>query len=155
MALFIYNHFKKYCFLIFIILIGCNLQEPSQNHGVLFLDNRVDKLTVSTSNMNDAINVLGEPHNKSVNDDKEWFYIERVLVKGSLHKLGKNVLKTNNVLILKFDKYGILENKVLLDKDDLEKVKFSKKQTDNVFTNKSFVEKFLNSVKSKMYSNRK
>ena len=71
MALFINNHFKKYCFLIFIILIGCNLQEPSQNHGVLFLDNRVDKLTVSTSNMNDAINVLGEPHNKSVNDDKE------------------------------------------------------------------------------------
>ena len=40
-----------------------------------------------------------------------------------------------------------------IEKD--QQLKFSKRQTDNVFTNKSFVEKFLNSVKSKMYSNRK
>ena len=35
----------------------------------------------------------------------------RVLSKGEYHKLGQNVLKTNNVLVLNFDKYGILKNK--------------------------------------------
>ena len=37
----------------------------------------------------------------------------------------------------------------------LKKLKFSKKETENDFTQKSFVEKFLQSVKKKMYSNRK
>ena len=39
-------------------------------------------------------------------------------VKGKYHKLGKNILKSNNVLYLKFDKY-VLENKKLLNKEDI------------------------------------
>ena len=41
----------------------------------------------------------------------DWIYIERVLTKGEFHKLGQNVLKENNVLVLTFDKYGILKIK--------------------------------------------
>ena len=43
--------------------------------------------------------------------NNEWIYIERVLTKGDFHKFGQNVLKTNNVLVLSFDKYGILKTK--------------------------------------------
>ena len=37
-------------------------------------------------------------------------YLERTLTKGKYHKLGRHVLKTNNVLVLYFDKYGVLKN---------------------------------------------
>ena len=81
--------------------------------------------------------------------------MERILTKGKYHKLGKHVLKTNNVLVLQFDKYGVLQIKEILTKDDLKKLSFSKKSTKNELTKKSFVEKFLSSIKQKMYGNRK
>ena len=105
--------------------------------------------------MNDVVNIFGQPHSKSVNNNNQWIYIERVLTKGEFHKLGQNVLKTNNVLILSFDKYGVLKVKKILDKDDLKVVKFSEKITENKLAQKSFIEKFLNSMKTRMYGNKK
>ena len=105
--------------------------------------------------MNDVINIFGQPHSKSLNNNNQWIYIERVLTKGEFHKLGQNVLKTNNVLILSFDKYGVLKVKKILDKDDLKVVKFSEKKTENKLAQKSFIEKFLNSMKTRMYGNKK
>ena len=84
-----------------------------------------------------------------------WIYIERILTKGKYHKLGQHVLKANNVLILDFNKYGVLVNKKLLNKDEINNIKFSKNETDNELAQKSFIENFLQSVKQKMYSNRK
>ena len=49
------------------------------------------------------------------------------------------------------NKYGILETKQFYNKDNLKEVKFSKKETENHLTKKSFVEKFMGSVKQKMY----
>jgi len=109
---------------------------------------------VNTSNKNDVLKIIGQPHSKSISDENEWVYFERILTKGGYHKLGQNVLKSNNVLIINFDKYGILKNKKFLNKYDKKTVKFSKDNTENELSKKSFVEKFLNSVRSKMYSNR-
>ena len=141
-------------FFTFIILINCQLQEPYKNHGIVFLENRAEKLVIDTSNKNDIIKIIGQPHSKSIKNNNEWIYFERVITKGEFHKLGQNVLKSNNVLILTFDKYGILKNKQFLDKNDKKKIIFSKKQTKNELTQKSFVEKFLSSVRSKMYGNK-
>jgi outer membrane protein assembly factor BamE (lipoprotein component of BamABCDE complex) len=140
--------------LSFLILIGCQFQEPSNNHGIVFLENRSNKLKLNESNLNDVINIIGQPHTKSINNDMEWIYIERILTKGEYHKLGRNILKENNVLILNFDKYGILKNKKFLDKNDIKKMTFSSKVTTNELTQRSFVEKFLQSIKTKMYGNK-
>jgi outer membrane protein assembly factor BamE (lipoprotein component of BamABCDE complex) len=140
--------------LLFFNLVGCKLQDPYKNHGITFLDNRSKKLIIKKSNFNDVIKVIGQPHTKSIGDELTWIYIERVLTKGEYHKLGKNVLKSNNVLVLEFDKYGILSSKNLLDKNDIKKLNFSQNKTKNEITKKTFVEKFLSSIKSKMYSNR-
>ena len=134
-----------------IISIGCTFQEASKNHGIVFLENRSKKLTLNKSNKNDVIKIFGHPHSKSISDESEWMYIERVLVKGEYHKLGKHILKSNNVLILNFDKYGVLKNKRLIDKSEKKKVAFSDKETKNELSQKSFVERFLSSVRSKMY----
>lgn len=141
--------------LLFIILIGCQLQEPYKNHGILFLKNRSEKLVLNKTNKNDVINIIGQPHSKSITNENQWMYIERILTKGKYHKLGKNILKTNNILVLDFDKYGILKNKKLFDKNDKEVLRFSKMETENDLVKRSFVQSFLESVRSKMYGNRK
>ena len=141
--------------LLFISLVNCQFQDPYLNHGINFLDNRAKKLIVNKTNSNDVIRILGYPHTKSLTNENAWIYIERTLTKGEFHQLGKNVLKKNNTLVLKFNKYGILSNKKLYDKDDLKKMSFSNKKTKNEITQKSFIEKFLTSVKNKMYGNRK
>ena len=136
-----------------IILQNCQLQEPIKNHGILFLENRSKQLNVNINNKNDVIKLIGNPLTKSINQN-DWIYIERVLTKGSYHKLGRHIVKTNNVLILTFDKYGILNNKEFLNKNDLNKLEFSKKITKNNLSQKSFVQSFLASIRSKMYRNR-
>ena len=152
--------FKKYChkYLVYTlfstILFGCQLQEPINSHGIVFLENKSNKLIINKSNLNDAVRIVGIPHSTSINNKNEWYYFERVLSKGEYHKLGQNLLKKNNVLVLKFDKYGILKSKNFLDKDDKNKINFSKDTTVNEIRQKSGVEKFLNSIKTKMYGNK-
>tara|TARA_B100000941_G_C28485932_1_gene544974 strand:- start:8 stop:475 length:468 start_codon:yes stop_codon:yes gene_type:complete len=148
-------HFYKILPFLFIILINCQLQEPYKNHGILFLKNRSEQLILNKTNKNDVINIIGQPHSTSISDENQWMYVERILTKGKYHKLGKNVLKTNNILVLNFDKYGILNNKKLFNKNNKEFLKFSKMETENELIKDSFVQSFLESVRSKMYGNRK
>ena len=141
--------------LVFIILISCKLQEPLKTHGIIFLENRSQKLVLNKSNKNDVIRIMGRPHIKEDEINQSWIYLERILSKGKYHKLGRHILKENNVLVLNFDKYGVLKNKKFLKKEDLKKLEFSEKITENELTQKSFVQKFLQSIKQKMYSNQK
>ena len=136
------NHKIFYFAVIFNILIGCKLQEPLKTHGIVYLENRSEKLIINKSNKNDVIQIFGQPQVKSQDNDDTWVYIERILSKGKYHKLGKNVLKSNNVLVLKFDKYGILKEKIILDKFDKNSLVFSENTTQNQMSQKSFVEKF-------------
>ncbi len=148
------NHKIFYFAVIFNILIGCKLQEPLKTHGIVYLENRSEKLIINKSNKNDVIQIFGQPQVKSQDNDDTWVYIERILSKGKYHKLGKHVVKENNVLVLQFNKYGILFEKNFLTKEDINKIAFSSNTTDNELTKKSFVENFLQSVKQKMYGNR-
>ena len=145
------NHLKLLYLFLFIILSNCQLKESTNTHGILFLENRTNKLTVNKSNKNDVIDIIGQPHSKSIDNDNEWIYIERVFVKGDYHKLGQNILKSNNVLLLEFNKFGVLKNKKLFNKDDINKIAFSEKITENDLSKRSFVEKLFSSLRSKMY----
>ena len=97
---------------------------------------------------------MGQPQIRDGENKESWIYIERTLSKGKYHKLGQHVLKDSNVLVLSFDKYGILSKKNFITKENLNKIKFSSKVTENALTEKSFVTKFLQSIKQKMYSNK-
>ena len=141
--------------LSFFILNACQFQDPDKNHGIIFLKNRSEKIIVNKSNKNDVIKILGKPHSRAFDEEDKWLYIERVLTKGKYHKLGKHVLKTNNVLVLKFNKYGVIVQKKIYDKNDKNKLAFIDKTTKNELSKKSFIQSFLQSIKQKMYSNRK
>ena len=148
-------HFNFILIFLLFILLGCQLQEPTMNHGIVFLENRSNELIIKKHNKDDIIKIMGQPHSKSFENTDNWLYIERILTKGKYHKLGKHVVKSNNVLELTFDKYGVLYAKKLYDKNDINKVNFSNKITKNELSKKSFIEDFLSSVKSKMYGKKK
>ena len=148
------NHFII-IIILSVILTGCKVQDPLKSHGILYLENRAKKLTINKSNKNDVIRIIGQPHIKSELENNSWIYLERTLSKGKYHELGRHKLTENNVLVLDFNKFGILKGKEFLDKEDINKIKFSKKETENDLSKKSFVQTFLQSIKQKMYGNRK
>ena len=101
------------------------MQEPKKVHGINFLENREKVLIVNKTNKNDVVALIGKPHLTSITYPNKWIYFQRTITKGKLHKLGQNVLKENNVLELDFDKYGVLKDKKLYKKEDMNKVDFS------------------------------
>ena len=88
-------------------------------------------------------------------DDNLWIYIERTVRKGKLLKLGRNYLTKNNVLVLEFDKYGILKKKELSTMEDKKKLTFAKNITENEIRKENFVYSFLSSVRQKMQTQKK
>ena len=58
------------------------------------------------------------------------------------------------MLFLKFNKFGIVQDKKLIGKDAKNKLSFSKSETENILSQKSFIQKFLSSLRNKMYRNR-
>jgi len=152
----IFKHNKYYTiFSILIFFLLSNCQQTTKNHGILFLENRYNKLKVNKDNRNDVLKIVGNPHTKSISDKRTWIYFERILTKGKFHKLGQNVLKESNVMVLSFDKYGVLNEKVFYDKEKLADLRFTKEITENNLSQKSFVQEFLQSIKTKMYGGKK
>ena len=140
----------------FLLLItGCQRNEVIKTHGISYLEKREKLILIKKSNKNDTIKVLGQPSTKGMTDDNLWIYIERTRTRGKLLKLGRNYLKKNNVLIIEFNKYGIVEKKEFYDKEDMNKLNFSKKITENELRKENFIESFLASVRQKMLSKRK
>ena len=149
---------KKSFFYFLIILfstIACQRNEVIKTHGIAYLEKREKLLIVKETNKNDTIQILGQPATKGLKDDNLWIYIERTLTRGKLLKLGRNYLKKNNVLILEFSKLGILEKKEFYDKEDMKKVKFTKKITENDLMKENFIYSFLSSIRQKMQTRQK
>ena len=144
---------KKYIYFLVIILFfttTCKQREVTKTHGIAYLEKREKLIVLNKSNKNDTINVLGQPSTKGMTDDNLWIYIERTTTRGSLLKLGKNYLKKNNVLVLEFDKYGILAKKEFYNKKKMKKISFAKNVTENEIRKENFIQGFLSSVRQKM-----
>lgn len=145
----------------FIILAGlflftsCQRNEVIKTHGISYLEKREKLIHIKKSNKNDTIAVLGQPATKGMTNDNIWIYIERTRTRGKMLKLGRNYLKKNNVLILEFNKFGILEKKAFYDKDDMNKINFAKTITENDIKKENFIYSFLSSIRTKMESKKK
>ena len=147
----------NFLFIMFLTLLLSNCQKNRviKTHGIFYLQNRSVLLKVQSSNRNDVIKILGKPHSKSLREQNTWIYIERTRTRGKLLKFGRNILLYNNVLVLTFDKYGILEEKLFYDKKEMNEYKFVKAETENTVRRGSFVQSFVNSLRQKMRGNAK
>ena len=140
-------------YIIFIILIAtsCSLNPVDKYHGVAFLEKKQEKLFINKSNKNDIIKLLGAPSTESILEDDLWIYIENRKSKSSILKLGKEVVLTNNVLVLAIDSRGILKNKKFYNIDDLNELSFNKNET-KMSDKDSFVYGVISSLKQKIDS---
>ena len=149
---------KKDIFLIIFILLftfSCSQDKVIKTHGVAYLKKREKLIVVNETNKNDTISLLGQPSTKGMTNDNLWIYIERTRTRGKLLKFGRNYLLKNNVLVLEFDKYGILLRKEFYNKKQMNEIKFAKSQTENELRKENFIISFLSSVRQKMLAKRK
>ena len=139
-------------FIIFIFLftLNCSSNKVSNNHGLISLQTKFEKITINKTNKNDVINIIGPPSSISKFDENKWFYIQRIKTNQSLFKLGIKKIKKNDILIVKFNNRGIIEDKKILSINDMKDIKFSKNTTDSNIINKSFLYNFFNSIRQKI-----
>ena len=149
---------KETIFFLLVSLIfftGCQRNEVIKTHGIAYLDKREKLIVVDKSNKNDTIKVLGHPATRGMTDDNLWIYIERTTTRGKGMRFGRSYLKKNNVLILEFNKYGVLNKKEFYDKENMKKINFAKAITENDVRKENFIYSFLSSIRQKMESKKK
>ena len=100
-----------YLVFIFVFISSCQRNEVIKSHGISYLEKREKLIFIDKSNKNDVVKIFGQPSTKGMTEDNLWIYIERTITRGKMLKLGKNYVKKNNVLVLEFNKYGVLIKK--------------------------------------------
>ena len=137
--------------LIFVLFItGCSSNKVSKNHGFISLDNKLEKIVINKSNKNDIIEIIGHPSTISKFNSNKWFYIERQQKNQSLFKLGIKKLSKNNILIIEFNKRGLVQNKKLVKLDDMNKLKYVKKVTTKDFEQNNTLYNIFSSFREKV-----
>ena len=144
-----------FIFVFAILLTSCQRNQVIKSHGISYLEKREKLIFVNKSNKNDVVEILGQPATKGMTDENMWIYIERTKTRGKLLKLGRQYLVKNNVLVLEFDKFGILNKKEIYDKEDMQKINFAKNITENNIKKENFIYSFLSSIRQKMEAKKK
>ena len=133
-----------------IFLSSCKLNKVVKHHGIHNLEAKSKELLINKTNINQIRNLLGPPSSTSYFDDDILIYLERKTSNSKILKLGKKKLIANNVLLLEVDNRGMLINKEFLNKDDLNKLVFTKKTTETSVDQESFVSRALSGVITKI-----
>ena len=134
----------------FLLFANCTNKLAIDHHGVHKLNIKQEKLFPSETNKNDIIKILGPPSVESKFDKEVLFFIERKITNTSTLKLSRQIILTNNVLVVELDSYGILKKKDFYDLTKMNELKFSKNITDVDYTKNSFVYDFLSSMRQKL-----
>ena len=142
----------KKIFIILIIFINtsCSFKNVVKHHGVHFLEKKQKDLKILESNTNDTKKILGYPSTKNTFDNDIWIYIERKTTVSQIRTLGKKKLLTNNVLVLEFDKRGILLKKDFYTMKDMNNIKVEDDQTDVLSQKDTFVRSIINTLRQKI-----
>ena len=134
---------------IFLFIISCSSNRLSNNHGLTSLQAKYDKIIINKTNKNDILKIIGPPSSISNFDKSRWFYIETKKTNQSLFKLGIQKIEKNNILIVKFDNKGILNQKKILDLNDMNDVKYVKKITSKQYEKNNTLYKIFSSIREK------
>tara|TARA_B100001175_G_scaffold66936_1_gene54929 strand:+ start:460 stop:921 length:462 start_codon:yes stop_codon:yes gene_type:complete len=141
---------KYIILLILLFTLSCSVNKVKNNHGVLSLENKINKIYVNKSNANDIISIFGPPSTKSEFDDNVWIYIERKKSNRSIFKLGNQKIIKNNVAVLELDNRGVLNSKKIYDLNNMNKYKFSKSSTEKNYEKNSYIYGVLTSLREKI-----
>ena len=143
---------KKIILFVSIILFNtnCSINNVVKHHGVPYLEKKQKEIVILNTNKNDVQLALGPPSTKSTFDNDVWIYMERKTTVSKLRSLGQKKLLANNVLVLEFDNKGILIKKKFYDKNEMNNIKISKKETTVLNKKNSFINNVLISLRQKI-----
>ena len=131
-----------------LTITNCSLNPVINHHGVHNLDLKQSKIIIGVTNKNDLIKIIGPPMIKSYIDENVLIYIEKKTSSSKLSKFGKQKLLVNDVLVLNFDNKGILINKLLLSKEEMNNIAFEEKITGMNLRKKSFIIQALQTIRT-------
>ncbi len=121
-----------------------------KHHGIHFLEKKQEKIKVFDNNKNDVKSILGPPSSSSFFDNELWIYIERKTTASELKTLGRKKILVNNVLLLEFDRRGLLVKKNFYDKENMKKIKIAEGNTKVLNKKKSFIDSIITSLRQKI-----
>ena len=141
----------KFLLLIFIFffLTNCSINRVSNTHGFKFIEKKYENIEINKTNKNDIRKIIGPPSSISKFDDI-WFYIERKKTNQSILKLGKKKISKNNIVIIRFNKRGVVSNKDILDLSNMNDIEISKMKTNKKFGQNTFVYDLLSTLREKI-----
>ena len=142
----------RFLYLALIFITSSSTNKVVSNHGISFIDIKSKQLVENKSNKNDIIQILGPPSIKSEFDENIWIYIERKKTSTTVFTLGKRKIEKNNALIVQINDNGLLEEKTLINLDNMNDLKFSKKETKSNYTKDSYIYNVLTSLREKINS---
>tara|TARA_Y100000768_G_C23438522_1_gene433796 strand:+ start:61 stop:531 length:471 start_codon:yes stop_codon:yes gene_type:complete len=137
---------------LFLFILNCSANKISNNHGYTSLHAKFEKIKVNKTNKNDLIKMIGPPSSISNFDQNKWFYIQSKKENQSLLKLGIKKIEKNNVLVVIFNKRGILDNKKILKLEDMNDIKYAKNITEKNYKNNNTLYKILSTLRQKANS---
>tara|TARA_B100000686_G_scaffold238575_1_gene246752 strand:+ start:142 stop:603 length:462 start_codon:yes stop_codon:yes gene_type:complete len=141
---------KYILILLLFFTLSCSLNKVKNNHGVLSLENKINKIKINESNTNDIVNIFGPPSTKSTFDNNIWIYIERKKSNRSIFALGTKKTVKNNVAVLEINNKGLLKSKKIYDLEKMNKYKFSENTTENEYEKNSYIYGVLTSLREKI-----
>ena len=141
---------RIFLIILFIISSGCKANKVSKNHGFISLETKFEKIQINKTNKNDLIKTIGHPSSISDFDENKWFYIERKKTNQSLFKLGIKKINKNNILIVNFNNKGLVENKKIIDLNNMNDVKYVKKTTQKEFDQDNTIYNIFSSLREKI-----
>ncbi len=136
--------------IIIFFITACTSNKVTKNHGFISLDNKLENIIINKSNKNDIIKYIGYPSSISEFNSNKWFYIERQQKNQSLFKLGIKKLSKNNILIIEFNNKGLVQNKKLVNLNDMNKLKYVKKVTTKDFEQNNTLYNIFSSFREKV-----
>ncbi len=136
--------------IILLFLTNCSINKVSDNHGVKLSENKLNQILLQSTNQNDALKILGPPSTISEFDQNTWIYINRTKTTKNILSLGDRKIIKNDILVLKFNNRGVLEEKEFFSLDDMNNIKFDKNTTNKDFGNTSFMYSVLSSLREKI-----
>ena len=141
---------KYILILLLFFTLSCSLNKVKNNHGVLSLENKINKIEINKSNKNDIIKIFGPPSTKSTFDNNLWIYIERKKSNRSIFALGNKKTIKNNVAVIEIDSKGLLKSKKIYNLNNMNKYKFSENTTENTYEKNSYIYGVLTSLREKI-----
>ena len=133
--------------IIFYLVTTCSYKKVNELHGTANLNSKAEILKENLHNKNDVVNFLGFSSLQEFNEIDTWYYFE---LRETRNLLGKKIVLKNDVLILNFDRKGILSKKTLLDKNIMKSINIDEDETVSKGIDSSLIKNILSSTRKRM-----